>query len=1159
MSDAGRRHLALRVLGATLLVSTMTPALAPSASAAATDQIRARQWYLKSIRVSSAWRYAKGAGMTVAVLDTGVESRHPDLVGRVVSGPDYTGGDRRPGTRFWGRHGTAMASIIAGHGHGPGLAAGVMGVAPLAKVLSVRVTWENDDPVRLNGAQVAGNRDAVARGIRYAVDQGADVINMSLGGGKAYYDGNPEEEDAVRYALGKGAVLVASAGNDGAGANRRNFPAAYPGVIAVGALDRRLRSWPDTSRHDYVAVCAPGVEIVSADAGNGYVIGTGTSPSSAIVTGVVALIRSRYPKLTPEQVREALSQGVIRRAATGPGCAGSLDALRSMFAAAAISKRPRSTPQPTPDAAVPEPAVAGKEEPSLLVNGILAVGGVLVLIALILGWRQRRRRIREAAYEPPPPPPRDARLPRPMPGAGETDQVVWPPTAPAAGLYRASSAGPASRGPRDAESAAAHGRYWNGSMDYTGAEPANGHREFGVPLEDWPADAGAGLNGHGAAGPWRPDAWTGEQGLGHDPLGLGLEEPFDAGAPRAPGPLPDDDQGPSLTEAFPAVPLPPEPQPDAVWPLLDPEGSGPGQSEEPATETFRAIPPAGPGGRADEGVTEAFPAVPPARRHVDEGATETFRAVPPREETPPVADSWRPFGREFTNDPPPADPVPPAPARDPYSWDHGTGQDYDTSFTSPPEPEDAPGPFGRGFAEPPEEAAPGPYGQGFAEGAASSAPGTSYEPGYEPGYDDRFRQGTFDRGYEYGAVPEQDGAAFPPAPGPVRPGGGGFEYEPSPGSELGGEAYPPASGPVRPAGQGYEYEPSPAPEPGGEVFPPGPEAGRGYEYGSSSVPELGGEPYPPASEPPSPAGQGFEYESPSIHELGEEGLPPAPGPARPGGGGFEYEPSPGPELDGEPHLPASEPVRPVGQGFEYESPPVSELGGEPFPSVPEPARPGDRGFEYESSSASELGGEPYPLASEPARPGGGGFEYESPPAPESGREPFPSVPEPARPGDRGFEYESSSASELGGEPYLPASEPVRPVGQGFEYEPPAPGPEETAPPANPYSQGFEGTVFPPPSVAPPSFEPRPSAGRRHRPEPAPSEEPARPYGQGFGAALSGSAPEPGEEPADPFAGGFPVAPTFGSPAPAEGEPEEQVGESRSGRWGEDDDFRSSWS
>jgi type VII secretion-associated serine protease mycosin len=554
------------------------PGTAPAAglpvSAVSADVIRSRQWWLSTVHVAGAWKWSKGKGVTVAVLDTGVDARHPDLTGQVITGEDFTGGVRRPGNKYWGRHGSAMAGIIAGHGHGDGMSAGVVGVAPQAKVLSIRVTWENDDPLRAGGTEVNRNRDAVAKGIRYAVDHGANIINMSLGGGKLYYDGSPTEEDAIRYALSKGVVLIASAGNDGAGLNRNNFPAAYPGVLAVGAVDRSLLPWRNSNRHDYVKVAAPGVEIVSADAGGGYVLGTGTSPSAAIVAGIAALIRSRYPKLTSVQVAEAMAEGATQAASGGTSPAigaGVTDALKALYAANRINKTTNADPAVAPPPAPQTEAQTSMGGPNLLLIGVFIAGGVLVVIGLVLGWLQRRRR---DDYE------------EPWPGEEQPPS----PARPGAYVQRPENDG------------------W---------ADGNGHP---IPVAHRPYEADAPSpwqSGSGATWSHAGEAW--QDGLPHD---FG-EDPQQTGA--APG-LPSIEP-PAVDESWrsarpvrrrpevfgqPAIPL--EEQPTGAFAAVPPP------PEELPTGAFSAVPPL-----PEELPTGAFFAVPELP---DEQPTGAFYAVP---------------------------------------------------------------------------------------------------------------------------------------------------------------------------------------------------------------------------------------------------------------------------------------------------------------------------------------------------------------------------------------------------------------------------------------------------------------------------------------------------------------------------------------------------
>ncbi|EFH28479.1 LOW QUALITY PROTEIN: serine protease, partial [Streptomyces sviceus ATCC 29083] len=229
-------------------------ALVPPTAAHA-DGIRAKQWALDAMHTQQAWQTTKGAGVTVAVLDTGVENDHPDLVGNVLTGKDMIGFGATRGDRSWARHGTAMAGIIAGHGHGVGNGDGVMGIAPEAKILPVRVILEDGDPARAKARNTRGN--ALAEGIRWAADHGADVINLSLGDDSASAHPEAGEDDAVQYALRKGSVVVASAGNGGEKGDHISYPAAYPGVIAATAVDKFGTRASFSTRRWYATVAGP--------------------------------------------------------------------------------------------------------------------------------------------------------------------------------------------------------------------------------------------------------------------------------------------------------------------------------------------------------------------------------------------------------------------------------------------------------------------------------------------------------------------------------------------------------------------------------------------------------------------------------------------------------------------------------------------------------------------------------------------------------------------------------------------------------------------------------------------------------------------------------------------------------------------------------------
>ncbi|MFJ9177331.1 type VII secretion-associated serine protease mycosin [Streptomyces sp. NPDC102360] len=293
-----KRHHTIAAAGTAALL-----ALLP-ATVAHADSVRAQQWGLTALHTDEAWKTTRGKGVTVAVLDTGVDDEHPDLKGSVLPGKDLIGFGAERGDRPWARHGTAIAGIIVGHGHGKDDGDGVMGVAPQAKILPVRVILEDGDPSRAKARETRGN--ALADGIRWATDHGADVINLSLGDDSNTAHPEASEDAAVQYALKKGVSVVASAGNGGEQGDRASYPAAYPGVITATAVDSTGTRASFSTRRWYASVAAPGRGIVTADPDRKYYSAWGTSAASAFVSGAVALARGAHPGLSPAQIKKLM-------------------------------------------------------------------------------------------------------------------------------------------------------------------------------------------------------------------------------------------------------------------------------------------------------------------------------------------------------------------------------------------------------------------------------------------------------------------------------------------------------------------------------------------------------------------------------------------------------------------------------------------------------------------------------------------------------------------------------------------------------------------------------------------------------------------------------------------------------------------------------------
>ncbi|MGP3925596.1 type VII secretion-associated serine protease mycosin [Streptomyces sp. 8N616] len=242
-------------------------------------------WAQRQFAPERVWPLTRGEGVTVAVIDSGVDGDIPQLKGAVV--PEGAGADSD-----CAGHGTFVAGIVAARQvDGVGFA----GIAPAAKVLAIR-----------HGTDGSGSASDLAEAIRLAVSEGADVINISSA---AFYASEPLEE-AVRFAERHDVVVVAATGNEGQQGNPRTYPAAYPDVVAVGAVDEKgeLANFSGTGK--FVDLAAPGVRVISVSTGSsggGHLIDDGTSFAAPFVSGVAALIRSYHPELSAAQVRRRLA------------------------------------------------------------------------------------------------------------------------------------------------------------------------------------------------------------------------------------------------------------------------------------------------------------------------------------------------------------------------------------------------------------------------------------------------------------------------------------------------------------------------------------------------------------------------------------------------------------------------------------------------------------------------------------------------------------------------------------------------------------------------------------------------------------------------------------------------------------------------------------
>ncbi|MFI7597470.1 type VII secretion-associated serine protease mycosin [Actinoplanes sp. NPDC049681] len=350
-----------------LVGSTATPAAA--------DSIRDRQWYLKALEVSRAHGLSEGRGVTVAVIDTGVDVRHRDLAGAVLPGLDVYPNAKGDGREDLAGHGTEMAGIIAARGHST--SDGVLGIAPAAKILPIRAP--------IDGYASSGYmREAVA----FAKKRGAGVINMSFG-----TSDDVPLRDAIRAAQAADIVLVAASGNKDAAGD--DYPGKYPEVLTVGATDRNGKVAEFSVTGSQVDITAPGVDIATTGIyESGYQLGSGTSQAAALVSGAAALMRAKYPDLSAAEVVHRLTATATDAGAPGRDDSygyGRLNLLKALTA----DVPPLATASPSTDRH-PAPAKPAAAEQTRRTSPLVFAAGAAVVVLLIgglvVGLMLRRQR-----------------------------------------------------------------------------------------------------------------------------------------------------------------------------------------------------------------------------------------------------------------------------------------------------------------------------------------------------------------------------------------------------------------------------------------------------------------------------------------------------------------------------------------------------------------------------------------------------------------------------------------------------------------------------------------------------------------------------------------------------------------------------------------------
>ncbi|WP_117214443.1 type VII secretion-associated serine protease mycosin [Allorhizocola rhizosphaerae] len=393
-----------------LIAATLTtpPVAAAPPAGACTNPEQARPvvveqpWAQRLLDPQRVWPHSTGSGVLVAVIDSGVDADHPQLTapGKVLRGRDFFLVGALPANYDCVSHGTAVASIIAAD---PAQGMGFHGIAPGARILPVRVT---DRPQSDSGEPTPIDPNTVATGIRYAAEEGAKVINLSLSGNRDF----PAIREAIRYAQEKDALIVAAVGNrERQMPGAPSYPAAYDGVLGVGAIDVAGARDDGSQIGPYVDLVAPGKGVTGAGRAAGHDYWDGTSFAAPFVSGTAALVRAAWPQLDAQQVaRRLVATADLARG--GQGSAGYGAGVVNPYRA--VTEGLSGAPEAMPAIARPQPDLAAERDHRVWRGVSVVLFGLVLSSALVWvaahGCRRRWRPNRtvlppvEPAREEPP-------------------------------------------------------------------------------------------------------------------------------------------------------------------------------------------------------------------------------------------------------------------------------------------------------------------------------------------------------------------------------------------------------------------------------------------------------------------------------------------------------------------------------------------------------------------------------------------------------------------------------------------------------------------------------------------------------------------------------------------------------------------------------------